>query len=81
MRGLLTGRIETVVWSTIPTLLLGIQDFGRTYEVNPAQLQDLDSVDLMQQVKKAPIFEIKPQFIPQVMKLPQVISVYKTHFS
>lgn len=35
-----------------------VQDFGSTDEVNPAQLQSLESVDLMQQVKKGPISEI-----------------------
>ncbi|RLW01001.1 hypothetical protein DV515_00008324 [Chloebia gouldiae] len=35
----------------------GVQDFGSTYEVNPAQLQSLENVDLMQEVKKGPIFE------------------------
>ncbi|OWK55351.1 Shugoshin-like 2 [Lonchura striata] len=37
----------------------GVQDFGSTYEVNPAQLQSLENVDLMQQVKKGPIFEMQ----------------------
>ncbi|XP_041259435.1 uncharacterized protein LOC121335414 isoform X2 [Onychostruthus taczanowskii] len=37
----------------------GVQDFGSTCEVNPAQLQSLESVDLMQQVKKGPIFEMQ----------------------
>ncbi|XP_009086574.3 uncharacterized protein LOC103814714 [Serinus canaria] len=37
----------------------GVQDFGSTNEVNPAQLQGLESVDLMQQVKKGPIFEMQ----------------------
>ncbi|XP_032921136.1 shugoshin 2-like isoform X2 [Catharus ustulatus] len=36
----------------------GVQNFGSTYEVNPAQLQSLESVDLMQQVKKGPMFEM-----------------------
>ncbi|XP_039925443.1 shugoshin 2-like isoform X1 [Hirundo rustica] len=34
-----------------------VQDFGSTDEVNPAQLQSLESVDLMQQVKKGPVSE------------------------
>ncbi|CAN8218974.1 unnamed protein product [Coccothraustes coccothraustes] len=37
----------------------GVQDFGSTNEVNPAQLQGLESVDLMQQVKKGPILEMQ----------------------
>ncbi|XP_014735811.1 PREDICTED: uncharacterized protein LOC106855542 [Sturnus vulgaris] len=37
----------------------GVQDFASTYEVNPAQLQSLERVDLMQQVKKGPIFEMQ----------------------
>lgn len=37
----------------------GVQNFGSTYVVNPAQLHSLESVDLMQQVKKGPIFEMQ----------------------
>ncbi|XP_005049359.1 PREDICTED: shugoshin-like 2 [Ficedula albicollis] len=37
----------------------GIQDFGSTCDVNPEQLQSPESVDLMQQVKKGPIFEMQ----------------------
>lgn len=37
----------------------GLQDFGNTCVVNPAQLHSLESVDLMQQVKKGPISEIQ----------------------
>ncbi|KAM4897233.1 uncharacterized protein FYW23_005067 [Sylvia borin] len=37
----------------------GVQDFGSTEEVNPAQLQSHESVDLLQQVKKGAIFEIQ----------------------
>ncbi|XP_053803447.1 uncharacterized protein LOC128790591 isoform X1 [Vidua chalybeata] len=37
----------------------GVQDFGSTYEGNPAQLQSLESVDLMQQVKKGPVFDMQ----------------------
>ncbi|XP_068052158.1 shugoshin 2-like isoform X3 [Anomalospiza imberbis] len=37
----------------------GVQDFGSTYEGNPAELQSLENVDLMQQVKKGPIFEMQ----------------------
>ncbi|XP_056352440.1 shugoshin 2-like isoform X2 [Oenanthe melanoleuca] len=37
----------------------GVQDFGSTCDVNPAQLQSLESVDSMQQVKKGPNFEMQ----------------------
>ncbi|TRZ21603.1 hypothetical protein HGM15179_005439 [Zosterops borbonicus] len=45
-----------------------VQDFGSTEEVNPAQLQSLQSVDLMQQVKKGAIFEI--QSMKSLLKAP-----------
>ncbi|KAM4776319.1 uncharacterized protein ACIQIH_009577 isoform 1-T1 [Cyanocitta cristata] len=37
----------------------GVQNFGSTCVVNPAQLHSLESVDLTQQVKKGPIFEMQ----------------------
>lgn len=72
--GLLTGRIKTGVehHSHSPA---GVQDFGSTYEVNPAQLQSLESVDLMQQVKKGPIFEM--QSMESLLKPP--VHTFSSH--
>ncbi|PKU48072.1 shugoshin-like 2 [Limosa lapponica baueri] len=38
-----------------------VQDLGRAYVMNPAQLHDLGSGDLLQQVKKEDIFEIQSE--------------------
>ncbi|XP_058695582.1 shugoshin 2-like isoform X1 [Poecile atricapillus] len=53
----------------------GVQDFGSTYEVNPAQLQSLESVDLMQKVKKVPMFEI--QSMESLLKSP--VCTFSSH--
>ncbi|XP_062354282.1 uncharacterized protein LOC134047263 [Cinclus cinclus] len=53
----------------------GVKDFGSTYEVNPAQLQSLESVDLMQQVKKGPIFEM--QSMESLLKPP--VQTFSSH--
>nr|XP_054492768.1 shugoshin 2 [Agelaius phoeniceus] len=46
----------------------GVQDFESTHEVNPAQLQSLESADSMQQVKKGPIFGM--QSVGSLLKPP-----------
>ncbi|XP_030133466.3 uncharacterized protein [Taeniopygia guttata] len=53
----------------------GVQDFESTYEVNPAQLQSLENVDLMQQVKKGPIFEM--QRMESLLKSP--VHTFSSH--
>ncbi|XP_039561254.1 shugoshin 2-like [Passer montanus] len=53
----------------------GVQDLGSTCEVNPAQLQNLESVDLMQQVKKGPIFEM--QSMESLLKPP--VHTFSSH--
>uniref|UniRef100_A0A803VTY0 Shugoshin C-terminal domain-containing protein n=1 Tax=Ficedula albicollis TaxID=59894 RepID=A0A803VTY0_FICAL len=53
----------------------GVQDFGSTCDVNPAQLQSPESVDLMQQVKKGPIFEM--QSMESLLKPP--VHTFSSH--
>ncbi|XP_037999533.1 shugoshin 2-like [Motacilla alba alba] len=53
----------------------GVQDFGSTHEVSPAQLQSLESVDLMQQVKKGSIFEM--QSMESLLKPP--VHTFSSH--
>lgn len=64
-----------MVWSTIPTLLMESKTLEVSYEVNPAQLQGLESVDLMQQVKKGPIFEM--QSMESLLKPP--VHTFSSH--
>lgn len=53
----------------------GVQNFGSTYEVNPAQLQSLGSVDLMQQVKKGPVFEMPS--VESLLRAP--VHIFSSH--
>ncbi|XP_026647483.2 uncharacterized protein LOC102065823 [Zonotrichia albicollis] len=53
----------------------GVQGFGSTHEVNPAQLQSLESVDSMQQVKKGAIFEM--QSMESLLKPP--VHTFSSH--
>uniref|UniRef100_A0A8C3XF10 Shugoshin C-terminal domain-containing protein n=1 Tax=Cyanoderma ruficeps TaxID=181631 RepID=A0A8C3XF10_9PASS len=53
----------------------GVQDFGSREEVNPAQLQSLQSVDSVQQVKKGAIFEM--QSTESLLKAP--VHTFSSH--
>ncbi|XP_063018349.1 uncharacterized protein LOC134421395 isoform X1 [Melospiza melodia melodia] len=53
----------------------GVQGFGSTHEVNPAQLQSLESADSMQQLKKGPMFEM--QSMESLLKPP--VHTFSSH--
>nr|XP_009686980.1 PREDICTED: shugoshin-like 2 [Struthio camelus australis] len=52
-----------------------VRDLRRTYVVNPAQLQNLESGDLLQQVKKEAVFEI--QSVESLLKSP--VHAFSSH--